>query len=195
MSIMRSGPLELVTFDGDVTLYDDGESLEPDSPVIPRILSLLSGGTKVGIVTAAGYTVATRYYERLHGLLNAVQASNLPSTQKENLIVLGGESNYLYKFSEGDPDRLKLVPRKDWMLDEMKLWQEQDIQALLDLAETALKDCVKNLNLNALLLRKERYFIEIFQLRLLLTQFPELLASFRTLDISFREKRLKRRFL
>src|ERR1700743_2365863 len=69
MSLVRSGPIELVTFDGDVTLYDDGDSLEPDSPVIPRILTLLSNDTKVGIVTAAGYTVATRYYERLHGLL------------------------------------------------------------------------------------------------------------------------------
>jgi IMP and pyridine-specific 5'-nucleotidase len=189
MSLVRYGPLELITFDGDVTLYDDGESLEPDSPVIPRILSLLSGGTKVGIVTAAGYTVATRYYERLYGLLDAVKSSNLPSTQKENLIVLGGESNYLYKYSEGDPDRLKLVPRKDWLLDEMKLWQEEDIQALLDLAESALKNSVKNLNLNAILLRKERYDITVVQSLVLLTTLTEPLVSFQAPGISFLEKR------
>lgn len=38
LAITMSGALELVTFDGDVTLYDDGQSLEPTSDVIPRIL-------------------------------------------------------------------------------------------------------------------------------------------------------------
>jgi IMP and pyridine-specific 5'-nucleotidase len=148
--------MELVTFDGDVTLYDDGESLSPSSPVLPRMMDLLRKGTRIGIVTAAGYTTARKYYERLHGLLDAVYASNLPSTQKENLIVLGGESNYLFKFSEGEPDRLKMVPRKDWLLDEMRLWQEDDIAALLDIAEVALKDCVRSLRLEAQIIRKDR---------------------------------------
>ncbi|KAF2673155.1 IMP-specific 5'-nucleotidase 1 [Microthyrium microscopicum] len=156
MSLIRSGPLELVTFDGDVTLYDDGKSLEPDSPMIPRLLNLLRDGTKIGIVTAAGYTSARKYYERLHGLLDAVQDSDLPDTLKENLIVLGGESNYLFRFSAGDPDRLKYVPRKEWLLDEMRLWQEDDISALLDIAEVALKDCMKNMRLDAQIIRKDR---------------------------------------
>lgn len=156
MSLVSSGPIELVTFDGDVTLYEDGHSLEPESPIIPRIMSLLRSGTKVGIVTAAGYLEAKKYYDRLYGLLDAIQASDLPSIQKESLIVLGGESSYLYKFSEGDPDRLKLVPRNDWLLDEMRLWMEEDIQALLNLAAIALEDCVKNLNLNAQLVKKDR---------------------------------------
>jgi IMP and pyridine-specific 5'-nucleotidase len=38
MAVTTYGTLQLATFDGDVTLYDDGQSLEPDSPVIPRIL-------------------------------------------------------------------------------------------------------------------------------------------------------------
>jgi IMP and pyridine-specific 5'-nucleotidase len=156
MSLVRSGPMELVTFDGDVTLYDDGESLDPSSPVLPRMMDLLRKGTRIGIVTAAGYTTARNYYERLHGLLDAVYASDLPSTQKENLIVLGGECNYLFKFSEGDPDRLKMVPRKDWLLDEMRLWQEEDIAALLDIAEVALKDCVMSLRLEGQIIRKDR---------------------------------------
>ena len=156
MSLVRAGPLELVTFDGDVTLYDDGESLNDHSSVIPRILGLMRKGTKVGIVTAAGYTDARRYYERLRGLLEALQASNMPSLQKENLIVMGGEANYLFKFSEGDPDRLKLVARKDWLLDEMMLWKDEDVVQLLDVAELALKDCVKNLALEAQIIRKER---------------------------------------
>jgi len=156
MSLVRGGALELVTFDGDVTLYDDGESMSDDNPAIPRILSLMRKGCKIGIVTAAGYTEARRYYDRLHGLLDAVQASDLPTTSKENLIVLGGESNYLFRFSEGDPDRLKYVPRKNWLLKEMALWQDADITELLDIAEVALRDCVKNMRLEAEVLRKER---------------------------------------
>jgi len=156
MSLTRSGPIELVTFDGDVTLYDDGQSLTEDNPVIPRILSLMSRGTKIGIVTAAGYTEARRYYERLHGLLDAIHMSDMPSTLKQNLIVMGGESNYLFKFAEGDPDRLKFVPRKEWLLDDMLLWQEEDITELLDVAEIALKDCIKTLRLEADVYRKER---------------------------------------
>jgi IMP and pyridine-specific 5'-nucleotidase len=35
---VTNGTLQLTTFDGDVTLYDDGQSLEPSSPVIPRLL-------------------------------------------------------------------------------------------------------------------------------------------------------------
>lgn len=38
MAVTTYGTLQLATFDGDVTLYDDGQSLEPDSPVISRII-------------------------------------------------------------------------------------------------------------------------------------------------------------
>lgn len=38
MAVTTYGTLQLATFDGDVTLYDDGQSLEDSSPVIPRLL-------------------------------------------------------------------------------------------------------------------------------------------------------------
>jgi len=38
LALTTTGSLELATFDGDVTLYDDGKSLEPTNDVIPRIL-------------------------------------------------------------------------------------------------------------------------------------------------------------
>lgn len=38
MAVTTAGPLDLATFDGDVTLYDDGHSLEPTNAVISRIL-------------------------------------------------------------------------------------------------------------------------------------------------------------
>ncbi len=38
--------LQLVTFDGDATLYEDGLNLEAESPLIPRILGQLSRHTR-----------------------------------------------------------------------------------------------------------------------------------------------------
>lgn len=158
MSLVRAGPLELVTFDGDVTLYDDGQSLLPTNPVIPRIMHLMRSGTRVGIVTAAGYTTPRRYYERLHGLLDALHAApDLSPAQKHQLLVImGGESNYCFAFDSTLPDLLRPVPRRDWQLAEMALWSDPDIAALLDLAEAALRECVHALALPADVLRKDR---------------------------------------
>jgi IMP and pyridine-specific 5'-nucleotidase len=156
MSLVRTGPLDLVTFDGDVTLYDDGMCLERDNPVISKILRLMQRGSKIGIVTAAGYTEAARYYERLFGLLQAIQTSDLPLEAKQNLIVLGGESNYCFKFDANSPDLLRLVPREEWLLKEMMLWTEADITELLDIAEVSLRDTVRNMRMEAIVVRKER---------------------------------------
>jgi IMP and pyridine-specific 5'-nucleotidase len=156
MSLAKQGPLDLVTFDGDVTLYEDGGSLEPGSPLVPRLLALLARGTRVAIVTAAGYTEAPRYHQRLHGLLDAVAASGLAPELRDNLVVLGGESNYMYRFHGAAAARLAAVPRAEWMLEEMRGWRQDDISELLDLAEIALKECVKNFRLSAQVVRKDR---------------------------------------
>ena len=149
--------LQLATFDGDVTLYDDGQSLEPDSHVIPRLLDLLRKNIKVGIVTAAGYTSADRYYARLHGLLDAVAtARDLDAVQRQNLVIMGGEANYLFEMAPSSPHRLAPVPRERWLTAEMAAWSEADILALLDVAESALRDCVRTMNLPAVLVRKDR---------------------------------------
>ncbi|KAF7563858.1 hypothetical protein G7046_g246 [Stylonectria norvegica] len=154
---VTNGALQLATFDGDVTLYDDGQSLEPDSPVISRLLDLLRKNIKVGIVTAAGYTSAERYYERLHGLLDAIaEAPDLDAIQKQNIIIMGGEANYLFEFSPSSPHRLAPVPLHQWLTPEMASWSEADITTLLDVAESALRDCVKSMNLPATILRKDR---------------------------------------
>ncbi|KHO00945.1 IMP-specific 5'-nucleotidase 1 [Metarhizium album ARSEF 1941] len=145
---VTGGALQLATFDGDVTLYDDGESLEPASPVIPRLL---------GIVTAAGYTTADGYYNRLHGLLDAIAASpDLDETQKRSVVIMGGEANYLFTYEPSSPHRLAPVPRPQWLTPEMAAWSEADIAALLDVAESALKDCVRTMNLPATIVRKDR---------------------------------------
>jgi IMP and pyridine-specific 5'-nucleotidase len=72
------------------------------------------------------------------------------------LILKGGESNFLFKFSLDSPHLLQWVPRQSWILDEMQTWTEPMIQALLDKAEAALRECVHNLNLPAEIIRKER---------------------------------------
>ncbi|KOS22328.1 IMP-specific 5'-nucleotidase 1 [Escovopsis weberi] len=154
---VTNGALQLATFDGDVTLYDDGQSLEPTSPIIPRLLDLLRKNIRVGIVTAAGYTTADRYYERLHGLLDAIAASaDLDPIQKQNIVIMGGEANYLFEYSPSSPHRLAPVPRADWLTPEMAAWSEADIGALLDVAETALRDCIRAMNLPATIVRKDR---------------------------------------
>ena len=157
MSLARDGPLQLVTFDGDVTLYDDGQSLTSYNPVIPRILRLLAQGIKIGIVTAAGYTDGAKYFGRLEGLLVAVRDAVLDNEIKDpTLIVLGGESNFLFKFDAKAENFLTYIRRRDWILEEMKSWTEESIQALLDVAEQALRECIDNMALSAEILRKER---------------------------------------
>ncbi|RPA75516.1 IMP-specific 5-nucleotidase [Ascobolus immersus RN42] len=157
MSLVENGPLKLVTFDGDVTLYDDGMCLEPGSPMIDRLLSLLRRGLHVGIVTAAGYTQAERYRERLFGLLDAIKtATDLTSEQKRNLIVLGGESNFLFRSNPESEFGLEWVPRSQWQLPEMRTWDEEGITELLNIAEAALGESVRSMGLNAEVIRKER---------------------------------------
>lgn len=154
---VTNGTLQLATFDGDVTLYDDGQSLEPTSPVIARLLDLLRKDIKIGIVTAAGYTSAERYYERLHGLLDAIAASpDLDPAQKQNIVIMGGEANYLFEFSPSSPHLLEPVPRERWLTPDMAAWSEPAIEALLDVAEGALRDCVQTMHLPAEIIRKDR---------------------------------------
>jgi IMP and pyridine-specific 5'-nucleotidase len=156
MSLVRSSKLDLVTFDGDVTLYDDGAVLTPDNPCIPRILSLLQRGTRIGIVTAAGYLEAEKYYARLYGLLEAVAACSTAQSLEHKLVVMGGEANFLFTYTPSAPHKLTPVPAADWQLPAMKFWTEPLIKELLDTAQAALSDCISTLRLPAFIVRKER---------------------------------------
>ncbi|KAK7946125.1 IMP-specific 5'-nucleotidase 1 [Apiospora aurea] len=157
MAVTTYGTLQLATFDGDVTLYDDGESLLPDSPVISRMIDLMRKNVKIGIVTAAGYTTADKYYARLHGLLDTIaQSHDLTPQQRQNILIMGGEANYLFEFSASSPHLLAPIPRDQWLTPEMASWSDTNIAALLDVAEAALRDCIKTMNLPATLMRKDR---------------------------------------
>lgn len=151
--------LELATFDGDVTLYDDGENLEKDSPQIQRILALLERGIAIGIVTAAGYPDPSgkEYLVRFGELIAAVLESDLSVEYKANLLIMGGECNYLFRL---DPElgRLRYIDREEWALDEMLAWREDNITDLFDKAEQVLKRQIELLNMDqvATIYRKER---------------------------------------
>ncbi|KAI4213172.1 MAG: hypothetical protein LQ351_004118 [Letrouitia transgressa] len=157
ISLVRGGPIELVTFDGDVTLYEDGQSLKEENPIIQRILKLLARGIHVGIVTAAGYTESEKYYARLHGLIDAVvDAVAAKELGDPKLVILGGESNFMFEFNYDVEHFLQHIPRIHWLLDDMRQWREEDIQELLDVAEQALQECIDSMHLSAEILRKER---------------------------------------
>lgn len=117
----------------------------------------MSKNTKIGIVTAAGYTEADKYFNRLHGLLMAINNSDLlTSAQKQNLMIMGGESNFLFKFSPTSPHLLEWLPRRTWILPEMVSWTEPTIQSILSVAEKALRECISTLHLPAIVIRKSR---------------------------------------
>lgn len=122
-----------------------------------HIVDLLRNNIKIGIVTAAGYTTADGYYGRLHGLLDSIaESTELDPVQKQNVVIMGGEANYLFEYSQSSPHRLAPVPRSQWLTPEMSSWSEADIKALLDVAESALRDCIRSMNLPARLIRKDR---------------------------------------
>lgn len=151
-------PLRLVTLDGDVTLYEDGKSLTADSKVVPVLVELLKRDIAIGIVTAAGYSDPSglKYKERLDGIILAVRDSTtLTDEQKRRLLVMGGESNFLFRYSVTD-QTLAFVDQEEWILPEMKEWKEEDIQLLLDLAEEVITSCQRVMKLNGQVLRKDR---------------------------------------
>lgn len=153
--------LKLVTFDGDVTLYEDGGSLDYTNPVIPYLLKLLERNIRVGIVTAAGYDEPQKYESRLQGLITAVHDStSLTQTQKQNLAIMGGESNYLFQYYEEGAGEygLKPVAQEEWLLPHMKAWDDRDIDQTLDFAEKMLHSLKQRLHLpeEAPIIRKER---------------------------------------
>ncbi|CBZ50110.1 IMP-specific 5'-nucleotidase, related [Neospora caninum Liverpool] len=145
--------LRLITMDGDETLYPDGANFT-DERIARNIAALLRRGTKVAVVTAAGYGYETsRYQERLGVLFDFLKEEKVSAEAAGNFYVMGGESNYLMQLSP----ELTLVP-----VDEA-LWTSfrppchpREAERLLDIAEAALRTLSEDLRLPACILRKER---------------------------------------
>ncbi|CAH2351607.1 IMP-specific 5'-nucleotidase 1 [[Candida] railenensis] len=153
--------LKLITFDGDVTLYNDGSSLTEDSPVINRLLSLLKMDFFIGVVTAAGYpgqSGADRYYERLKGLIDIIRITDeLTDAQKCNLLIMGGESNYLFRY-DTSIHNFKFLEGDEWYLPMMKNWDKKRIEHIMDSTEDHMKRLQSKLRLQdkSDIVKKER---------------------------------------
>lgn len=156
--------LKLITFDGDVTLYDDGKSLSTgNEPVVKRLLKLLELDIFVAIVTAAGYPGqegVPKYYERLKGLIDAVTESKVLSPhQKENFLVMGGESNYLFRYNN-EMKNLKFIEGDEWYLPVMENWSKDKINFIMNLIHRHLIHLRRKFNLDSdektTIIKKER---------------------------------------
>ncbi|QEU58843.1 Isn1 [Kluyveromyces lactis] len=137
LALLKSKELKLVTFDGDVTLYEDGGSIERGGKIVTRIITLLKRGINVGVVTAAGYDDPDKYKERLYGLCFALFSDKSMSLeQKSKLTVMGGESNYLFQYFEtSEQFGFKSIDDDEWVPPSVKAWSDDDIDATLDVAQ------------------------------------------------------------
>lgn len=155
--------LKLITFDGDVTLYEDGSSLTPESPVIDKLVKLLSMDLFIGVVTAAGYPGqlgAPQYYARLKGLIDRIRMTpELTDNQRENLLVMGGESNYLFRYSN-ELANLKFIEAEEWYLPIMMNWDKKKIDYIMHTTDKHLRHLQRKFNLDSAdrttIIRKER---------------------------------------
>lgn len=155
--------LRLVTFDGDVTLYDDGMSLVSDSPLVDLLVRLLALDVYVAVVTAAGYPGqqgAQSYQERLSGLIETLRTTTkLTDRQKSNFLVMGGESNYLFRFSSATGS-LHFIEGEEWYLPLMTSWCPQKITTIMDLAHEHLQHLRRRMRVDdetkTTIIRKER---------------------------------------
>jgi IMP and pyridine-specific 5'-nucleotidase len=83
--------LQLVTFDADGTLYEDGAHFEQNNKMIQLMMALLRANVHVAIVTAAGYPGnSERFEQRLAGLLKVLAEEQLPPHLCERFYVMVG---------------------------------------------------------------------------------------------------------
>lgn len=162
------GPVALVTLDADDTIYADGAVLDMNSPMISVITRLMICGLHVGIVTAASYPGEPAKFEaRLQGLLSSLAYAldcGAPDTLLTRFHVMGGQCNYLYRVAasweqaadKGPRVHLVEVPHEEWKDFRGVRWDHSQVQKLLDTAENSLRTTSADLDLDVLVIRKER---------------------------------------
>jgi IMP and pyridine-specific 5'-nucleotidase len=156
-----SGGLKLVTFDGDMTLYQDGHNFAKDSPLAQLLISLLHKDITVAIVTAAGYQAqADKYEQRLEGLLSHFksQKSKDLKAKYSKFYVLGGECHYMFRY---DPklERLVYIEEKVYQPEFVKKWQDPiRMSQVLDVAQAHMETRIETMGIKdrVMIIRKER---------------------------------------
>ncbi|CAI2163008.1 14539_t:CDS:10 [Funneliformis geosporum] len=147
--------LKLITFDGDMTLYDDGKDFEHDSELVKLLMRLLEHKLYVCVVTAAGYSGdASRYEQRLSGLLKGFENARLSKEMCENFFLLGGECNYLFQCQENY--HLKYIKESEYQPHYVHSWKPNQINAILDVAQENLQRCIDDMKLPCTVLRKSK---------------------------------------
>lgn len=169
--------LQLITFDGDQTLYSDGGNFEKNDELALGIMSLMCHGIKVAVVTAAGYGLdGSKYAKRLQGLLDRFVLEDLTKDQVECFYVFGGECNYLLQCTleeasvsntsqveehekvvvtkKGVKAVLLPVPVEKWQAPHLEgpkpfYWDAKDVAQVLDIAENSFRHTVEEMNLRA----------------------------------------------
>lgn len=154
--------LKLITFDGDCTLYLNGECLKRNDPIVKILIELLSYGFYVSIVTAANYYIQSAsygYYEKLKGLIDEILNENVKLTdiQKNNLFVVGAQSNYFYRYSS-KLKKLIYIDEKDCHLPSVQSWDVKKIDLILIFSKKYLTFLQKKFNLTnkTVIIKKER---------------------------------------
>ncbi|TPX64465.1 hypothetical protein SpCBS45565_g05838 [Spizellomyces sp. 'palustris'] len=152
--------VKLITFDGDMTLYADGEDFAKDSQLVQLIIELLRNKLYVAIVTAAGYPGnAARYEKRLSGLLDGFKMSGLSSEALGRFYVLGGECNYLFRY-DTDSHHLVYIAPETYQPPSVREWagNAARISDLLDVAQQTVEERVNEMGLKGKvsILRKDR---------------------------------------
>ncbi|KAI8811289.1 IMP-specific 5-nucleotidase, partial [Cladochytrium replicatum] len=154
--------LQLITFDGDMTLYSDGASFAQDSHLLQVLLSLLRNDVTVAIVTAAGYgTDGPKYEARLSGLLDAFRGGEcgLSKEQLARFYVFGGECNYLFQYDPSTRHLRYIVPEM-YETPAVASWSRNQprIQWLLDAAQSCIEEVTREAGLvgRVQIIRKER---------------------------------------
>jgi len=153
--------LRLVTFDGDKTLYEDGADFQAGSKLVVRLIKLLRQGLNICVVTAAGYPGKPEMYEkRLEGLLQGFEVAHLDADTAGRLMVLGGESNFLFRCEPvGEPGAEKYrfveVPTDEWATPAQR-WCWREAKRVLDIAQESMEDTVAKLHMqDTVILRKD----------------------------------------
>jgi len=154
----------MITFDGDQTLYSDGANFEGNPQLANYLYLLLRYGVTLAVVTAAGYEYNVEKYEmRLSGLLAYFKAMNLPAEDCERFYLFGGECNYLLKL--GSDYKLHAVKERGpggWQTSTKYIeeapgnWDENDIQSILNVAESCVRNSIKELKIRSGVIRKKR---------------------------------------
>jgi IMP and pyridine-specific 5'-nucleotidase len=91
----------------------------------------------------------------VEGLLAAFKSLNLPQNVTDRFHIMGGECNYLLRVA-GPDRRLEFVPDEEWKSPYMMSWTEEDINELLQDAETLLLEGASRLRLPVTVMRKQR---------------------------------------